>query len=63
MAMKVAGFLLLVAGWAIVLSALALLSENQVTARTGFVVAGLCVEGLGLVLAVRSHILRRGYRS
>ncbi len=54
--MKVAGLLLLVAGWAIVLAALALLSNAGL--RTAFVVAGLGVEGLGLVLVARAHLLR-----
>ena len=60
--MKLAGFLLLPAGWAIVLTAMALLAQTQATARTGFVLAGLCVEALGLVLVVRSHTVRRGHR-
>jgi hypothetical protein len=59
---KMAGFLLLPAGWAIVLSALVLLAPAQAIARAGFVLAGVCVEGLGLVLAVRAHILPRGHR-
>ncbi len=54
--MKVAGFLLLVAGWAIVLSAIALIARAG--ARTGFAVAGVAVEGLGLALVVRAHRLR-----
>jgi hypothetical protein len=60
--MKLAGFLLLPAGWVIVLSALVLLAPAQAVARTGFVLAGIWVEVLGLVLAVRAHILRRGHR-
>ena len=60
--MKLAGFLLLPSGWAIVLSTLVLLGPAQTVARTGFVLAGVCVEGLGLVLVVRAHILRRGHR-
>jgi hypothetical protein len=59
--MKLAGFLLLPAGWAIVLTALVLLG-TQAVARTGFVLAGVAVEALGLVLVVRAHILRRGHR-
>jgi len=50
--MKLAGFFLLVAGWAIVLAAMALLAA---TARTAFVLAGIGVEVLGLALAARSH--------
>lgn len=60
--MKLAGFLLLPAGWAIVLAALALLAQTQAAARTGFVLAGVSVEALGLVLVTRAHILRRGPR-
>jgi len=53
--MKLAGFLLLVAGWAIVVAAVALLPSSG--ARVGFVLAGLAVEVLGLALAVRSHLV------
>jgi hypothetical protein len=60
--MKAAGFLLLLSGWAIVLSAMVLLSPAQATARTGFVFAGVSVEALGLFLVVRCHVLRRGRR-
>jgi hypothetical protein len=55
--MKVAGFLLLLAGWVLVLAALILL--RSLRAQTGFVLAGVAVEGLGLVLAVRSHLAPR----
>ena len=58
--MKQAGFLLLLAGWAIVLAALALLRSAQ--SRTGFVLAGSGVEVLGLILVVRSHLATRGER-
>jgi hypothetical protein len=51
--MKIAGFLSLVAGWLLVLAALILLPDG--TARNAFVVAGLAVESVGLVLAVRAH--------
>lgn len=53
--MKLAGFLLLVAGWAIVVSALALLPSSG--PRTAFALAGMAVELLGLALAVRSHLV------
>jgi hypothetical protein len=52
--MKLAGILLLLAGWGIVLSALALL--RSMSALTGFVVAGIAVELLGLLLMFRSHL-------
>jgi hypothetical protein len=53
--MKLAGFLLLVAGWAIVVFALALLPAAG--PRTAFALAGMAVELLGLALAVRSHLV------
>ena len=58
--MKLAGLLLLLAGWGIVLAAVALLSSAL--PRTGFVLAGVGVEALGLILAVRSHLVVRGER-
>jgi hypothetical protein len=51
--MKLAGLSLLLAGWGLVLTALAILPSAA--ARTGFVLAGLGVEILGLVLAARAH--------
>lgn len=51
--MKLAGFLLLLAGWWIVVAAVALLALAG--ARAGFVLAGIGVEILGLVLVIRSH--------
>jgi hypothetical protein len=53
--MKLAGLLLLVAGWAIVVAAVALLPSAG--ARVGFVLAGMAVESLGLALTVRSHLV------
>jgi hypothetical protein len=50
--MKLAGMLLLLAGWAIVLSAIALFPRPG--PRGFFVLAGLGVEVLGLGLAFRS---------
>jgi hypothetical protein len=52
--MKIAGFLLLLAGWLLILSALALLARSG--PRNAFLLAGSGVELLGLVLFVRSHI-------
>jgi len=52
--MKIAGFLLLLAGWVLVLAALALLVKAG--PRGVFLAAGMAVEALGLVLAVRSHM-------
>jgi VIT1/CCC1 family predicted Fe2+/Mn2+ transporter len=55
--MKAAGFFLLVAGWLLVLAALIML--RSINAQTAFVLAGLAVEVLGLVLAVRAHLAPR----
>lgn len=51
--MKLAGFFLLLAGWAIVLAALALLPPAL--PRVAFVAAGAAVEVLGFALVARSH--------
>jgi hypothetical protein len=55
---KLAGFLLLLAGWAIVLAAVVLLVPAS--PRNGFVLAGFGVEVMGLVLVVRSHLPLQG---
>ena len=52
--MKVAGFLLLLAGWVLVLAAIALLAAAG--PRGAFLLAGLGVEILGLVLVARAHL-------
>jgi CHASE1-domain containing sensor protein len=59
--MRLAGFLLLPAGWALVIAALILLTVPA--SRTAFVLAGLGVEVLGLVLLVYSYIPPRRERS
>lgn len=51
--MKLAGFLLLLAGFAIVLAAIVLFSSNM--QRGWFICAGIAVELLGLALVFRSH--------
>jgi len=56
--MKFLGFLLLLAGWGIVLTALALLAASA--PRAAFVLAGVGVEILGLVLVIRAHPAPRG---
>ena len=56
--MRLFGFLLLLAGWGIVLAALALLAADA--PRMAFVLAGMGVEIVGLVLVIRSHPLPRG---
>ena len=58
--MKLAGFLFLLAGWLIVLTAVALLAPAL--PRAVFVLAGLGVEVLGLIFVVRSHLAVRGER-
>jgi hypothetical protein len=52
--MKVAGLALLLTGWAIALTAIALLPP--VSVRSAFVLAGIAIEALGLALLVRAHI-------
>jgi hypothetical protein len=52
--MKLAGFLLLPAGWVIVLTAIAILPPGS--ARGTFLFAGLGVEALGMGLVIRAHI-------
>jgi len=55
--MKIAGFLLLLVGWIIVLTAVALLKPAP--AQGGFVLAGIGIEVWGLVLVGRSHRIVR----
>ena len=56
--MKLAGFLLALAGWTIVLAAVVLLEASA--PRGGFAVAGMAVQFLGLGLAARAHLGNRG---
>ena len=51
--MKLAGFLLLLAGWIIVAAAVILLLPAN--AKAVFVLAGVAVEILGLTLVIRSN--------
>ena len=53
--MKLGGFLLLLSGWGIVVAALVLLRGGAVS---GFILAGLGVEILGLMLVLRGHLLQ-----
>jgi hypothetical protein len=53
--MKLMGFLLLVAGWTLVLTALALLPSGA--SQVSFVLIALGVEALGLTLVFRSHLM------
>jgi len=52
--MKVVGFLMLLAGWILVLAAIVLFASPPL--RAAFVLAGFSVEALGLTLAFRSHL-------
>jgi hypothetical protein len=56
--MKLLGFLLLLAGWGLVLAALVLLAAPP--PRDAFVLAGVGVEIVGLVLVIRAHLIPRG---
>ena len=58
--MKLPGFLLLLAGWALVLAALGLL--HSLSSQAVFVILGVAVELLGLALVVRAHVPVRGKR-
>jgi hypothetical protein len=51
--MRIAGFLLLPAGWFLVLSSLVLL--HAAWPQAAFVLAGMAVEALGLGMVLRSH--------
>lgn len=58
--MRYAGLLVMPTGFLIAVAALVLFPD---AARRGvFVVCGLLVEGLGLAVAVRGHMLQRGAR-
>jgi hypothetical protein len=58
--MRVLGFLLLLAGWSIVLAAVILLGPGAT--RAVFLLAGIGVEVIGLVVVFRSHLsLRVGH--
>jgi hypothetical protein len=52
--MKLAGFLLLLAGGLISATAIAILAARP--AMTGFLLAGIAVELIGLALVFRAHI-------
>jgi hypothetical protein len=55
--MKAVGFLMLLAGWFLVLAAIVLFAALSL--RTAFVLAGVAVETLGLILVFRSHLIPR----
>lgn len=53
--MKAVGFVMLLAGWFLVLAAVVLFPSASI--RAAFVLVGIAVEGLGLFLAFRSHLI------
>jgi hypothetical protein len=55
--MKLAGFLLLLSGWAIVVASVLLLDAPL--PRASFILAGVGVEIIGLALVIRSHLVVR----
>ena len=55
--MKLAGFFLLLSGWIVVITAVALLGD---VTRIAFVVAGIGVEALGIGMVFYSHLVYRG---
>ena len=55
--MRFVGFLLLAAGWLLVLAAIVLLAAPA--SRGAFVIAGMAVEALGLGMVFRSHAIPR----
>jgi len=56
--MKLAGLLMLFAGWLLIVAAIALLGTSPM--RGAFIAAGASVEVLGLGLLIRSHLVMRG---
>jgi hypothetical protein len=56
--MRFAGFLLMPAGWIIVIAAVILLPAAS--SRSVFALAGVGIEMLGLIFALRSHAVLRG---
>ena len=58
--MELAGFFLLLAGWAIVVAAAVLLKTLPL--ETVFVLAGVATELVGLVLVIRAHLVGRVVR-
>jgi hypothetical protein len=55
--MRVLSFLLLLAGWFLVLASIVLLPSAP--SRAVFVFAGVAVEALGLIFIFRSHAIPR----
>ncbi len=57
---KLAGFMLALAGWGIVVAAVGMLRTEAT--QGAFSVAGVLVEALGLVVAARGHLAPGGDR-
>jgi hypothetical protein len=55
--MKGVGFLMLLAGWFLVLGAIVIFPSPSL--RSVFVLTGVALEALGLILAFRSHLIAR----
>ena len=55
--MNVLGFVMLLAGWFLVLAAIVMFASPPL--RAAFVLAGIAVEALGLALAFRAHLIPR----
>ena len=53
--MRVVGFLMLLAGWFLVLAAVVLFPSPGI--RAAFVLVGIAVEGVGLFIVFRSHLI------
>jgi membrane-bound ClpP family serine protease len=60
MELRIAGMLLMVCGWILMLAAVVML--NSLPSRTAFAAAGMAVEILGFVLLAGAHIPRRKKR-
>jgi hypothetical protein len=55
--MKAVGFLMLLAGWFLVLAAIVLFAAPPT--RAAFVFVGIAVEAMGLTLTFRAHLIPR----
>ena len=55
--MNAVGFLMLLAGWFLVLAAVVLFASPPL--RGAFVLVGIAVETLGLILVFRAHLVPR----
>ena len=58
--MKIAGLLLMLAGWITVLAAVVML--RSLASRTSFVLIAIGIEALGFVLLTRSHVASRSVK-